>query len=469
MGDWDEFGDENDFSDISESLDSFDESSFGTAESVDISSTMDAVEPIESDMEFLESSLDMDDISSVDSVMDSVEAMPVEFDDVHADDFELELQIENNSENNDLENAQDIVQNQILDFPEQSGVRMEENYLDLEQNDFDDSIEDVKVLKRDETELWQEGNKAIENTLEVTRDDLRDKGLEDGPEMEVLVMQERSLLQQELSQNIQGDFSHPYDRPSWQMQEVQNAETNIQESVENIDDFYEINLADNNALNPMYETEVSQVEFDEGSNEICGVDNLEQVYEATPSSEIEIIQEDGTVDTLENIQNKVENAEEKVEEIYEDDLVELNEVRPIDELGTWLEEINPNFDPFDIDSPYCNNCGACAYAVYQRLEGNSNICATAENIGYNDEMEALTGMEQISMSPAEIEARLLEQGDGSHAIIGIDRLIGPGHWFNAANIGGKVVAIDGQTGEINDWPPDYGNVINWEMSVKKEI
>ncbi len=83
-------------------------------------------------------------------------------------------------------------------------------------------------------------------------------------------------------------------------------------------------------------------------------------------------------------------------------------------------------------------------------------------------MEALTGMEQIPLSPEEIAARLLEAGDGAHAIIGIDRAVGAGHWFNAANIGGKVVAIDGQSGEINDWPPDYGNVVNWEMSVKKE-
>ena len=147
---------------------------------------------------------------------------------------------------------------------------------------------------------------------------------------------------------------------------------------------------------------------------------------------------------------------------------EVEEIQPIENLDGWLKDINPNFDAFDVDSPYCNNCGSCAYAVYQRLEGNPDICATAENIGYNSEMEALTGMEQVAMTPQEIEQRLLEQGSGSHAIIGIDRAEGPGHWFNAANIDGKVVAIDGQDGSISDWPPDYGNVVNWEMSIKKE-
>lgn len=146
---------------------------------------------------------------------------------------------------------------------------------------------------------------------------------------------------------------------------------------------------------------------------------------------------------------------------------ELHEAQDMSEVQGWLGDINPNFDEFDPESPYCNNCGSCALAVYQRLEGDTDSCASAENIGYNEEMEAITGMEQVSMDPSEIEQRLLEEGDGAHAIIGIDRAEGAGHWFNAACIDGQVVAIDGQTGEISEWPPDYGDVVNWEMSVKK--
>lgn len=146
---------------------------------------------------------------------------------------------------------------------------------------------------------------------------------------------------------------------------------------------------------------------------------------------------------------------------------EENDIKNIDDVSSWINEINPNFDAYDPESPYCNNCGSCALAVHQRLEGSTDSCASAENIGYNDEMNALTGMEQVPMKPEEIESRLLSEGNGAHAIIGIDRAEGPGHWFNAACIDGKVVAIDGQTGEITDWPPDYGDVVNWEMSVKK--
>ena len=137
------------------------------------------------------------------------------------------------------------------------------------------------------------------------------------------------------------------------------------------------------------------------------------------------------------------------------------------DVNDWISEINPNFDPYDLDSAYDNNCGSCAFAVYQRFEGNTDIVASAENIATIEEMNALTGMEQVTMTPEEIQQTLLDQGNGAHAIIGIDRADGPGHWFNAANIDGKVVAIDGQTGEISDWPPDYGDVTNWDMSMKK--
>lgn len=146
----------------------------------------------------------------------------------------------------------------------------------------------------------------------------------------------------------------------------------------------------------------------------------------------------------------------------------MSEMPQIADVSNWISEINPNFDPYDLDSPYCNNCGSCAFAVEQRFEGNSDIVATSQNIGTIEEMNKLTGMEQVAMSPDQIREYLISQGPGSHGIVGIDRVSGPGHWFNAYYDGQKVVAIDGQTGEVNDWPPDYGDVTNWDISVRKE-
>ncbi len=141
--------------------------------------------------------------------------------------------------------------------------------------------------------------------------------------------------------------------------------------------------------------------------------------------------------------------------------------KSLEDIQSWLSDINPNYDEFDISSPYSHNCGSCAFAIFQRMEGkNPKACASAINIGFNDQMEALTGLKMVKTTPGEIENILLSEGNGAHAIIGIDRDCGPGHWFNAVCMNNKVYAIDGQSGQVFDWPPDYGNVVNWEMSMK---
>ena len=171
---------------------------------------------------------------------------------------------------------------------------------------------------------------------------------------------------------------------------------------------------------------------------------------------------DQCCDAAENtINDAAENTINKEE-------AEITEVPKLEEISEWLSEINPNYDPFDWQSPYSNNCGSCAFAVEQRLNGNDTIVATSENIGTIDEMNKATDMEQVAMSPDEIRDYLIAQGPGSHGIVGIDRIFGPGHWFNAYYDGEKVVAIDGQTGEINDWPPYYGKVKNWDFSIRRE-
>jgi len=81
----------------------------------------------------------------------------------------------------------------------------------------DESIDGVSgpVLVRDPNEQWEIGNNAIDDTVEAMRDDLRDKGLEDGPQMEAIVMTERARMQEELTRNINGDFSNPYHKPDF--------------------------------------------------------------------------------------------------------------------------------------------------------------------------------------------------------------------------------------------------------------
>ena len=577
MDGWDELGDVSENADMTEISETIEEVPVDTLE---VSDVMNNVEPLENVEEFTEPSLEVSADSYVDSVMDSVAVEVPEFDDAPP--------VENiPNENIDTEGYQynnlEMPYSELDELQDATNENVGEQLDDYSITD-DSYAEDVKVLKRDETELWQEGNNAIENTLEVMRDDLRDKGIEDGPEMEEMIAHEKTLMQQELAQNIQGDFSNPYDGPEWQKVEQQteqiDAEDTLEQIGENLPEAEGVSSVDIMDTVDAPEVEFDSAEISEDTEPIQEAEVIEELSDGTEESEVieevqnsaeesEIIEElsdsieepldlndaDTLQDNVEspevivdndnnqNIDSQHEDNQEDISdthieqnepeaeqiddiqqsdefkdmqdefevsvvagidgeqplvsqemtegEVYEihsenrpqdlseevdsvsaaelSEAEEVSEVRPIDEMDKWLEDINPNFDPFDINSPYCNNCGSCAYAVYQRLEGNNEICATAENIGYNEQMEALTGMEQVSMSPQEIETRLLEQGDGAHAIIGIDRVTGPGHWFNAANIGGKVVAIDGQSGEITDWPGVYGNVKNWEMSIKKEI
>ena len=81
----------------------------------------------------------------------------------------------------------------------------------------DDAIDEASspVLTRDPNEQWEIGNNAINDTVEAMRDDLRDKGMEDGPEMEAIVMAERARMQDELTRNIDGNFSDSYQKPDF--------------------------------------------------------------------------------------------------------------------------------------------------------------------------------------------------------------------------------------------------------------
>lgn len=56
-------------------------------------------------------------------------------------------------------------------------------------------------------------------------------------------------------------------------------------------------------------------------------------------------------------------------------------------------------------------------------------------------------------SMAAIGQRLRELGPGSSAVVGFDRQDAPGHWFNAVNHEGTVLAVDGQAALFEDWPP----------------
>lgn len=143
------------------------------------------------------------------------------------------------------------------------------------------------------------------------------------------------------------------------------------------------------------------------------------------------------------------------------------------QIGDWLHEINrgPGMDPFD--PARAVNCGQCALAVEQRLSGMAPEATAGHGTLSIPEMEAATGKQQIAATPSEIAKYLVDQGPGSHTVVGVDRAGDmAGHWFNAYYDGKNVWAVDGQTNEILGWPPDMDipghPVTHWDMGVPKK-
>lgn len=71
--------------------------------------------------------------------------------------------------------------------------------------------EDGKVLRLTPQERWENGLRYINRLLEITRDDLRDMGVDSGPAMEQELALLRQTLLQELSKDIAGEENRLYD------------------------------------------------------------------------------------------------------------------------------------------------------------------------------------------------------------------------------------------------------------------
>jgi hypothetical protein len=73
-------------------------------------------------------------------------------------------------------------------------------------------------------------------------------------------------------------------------------------------------------------------------------------------------------------------------------------------------------------------------------------------------MDAWTDGDRTPTTFDNIKDRLEALGPGSSAIVGVDWTAGGGHWFNALNERGVVIASDGQSGKTERWPPTHGDL-----------
>ncbi len=138
-------------------------------------------------------------------------------------------------------------------------------------------------------------------------------------------------------------------------------------------------------------------------------------------------------------------------------------VPSIASIQSWIKDINPKYDKFSFHKKaYRTNCGSCSLAVYKRLNGiDSTAKASHVNIPTDAEMEKATGKTCYYMSVAEIGQRVRAMGAGACVVAGINRNHSAGHWFNIYYDGNKLYTIEGQSGNVYDWPHDYGDIRDW--------
>jgi hypothetical protein len=146
------------------------------------------------------------------------------------------------------------------------------------------------------------------------------------------------------------------------------------------------------------------------------------------------------------------------------DAVQPDVTGPFQDVHGWVAEVNPG----GTDAPgRDNNCGDCTRAVERNWRGEPQVAAalTDPTLGgeYRHVMEDWIGAPATDMSYSSIHDKLTEIGPGSSAIVGQTWDGGGGHWFNAVNQSGTVMAVDGQGAKAEPWPPSMDGV-GWDES-----
>lgn len=104
------------------------------------------------------------------------------------------------------------LQNNDLTIAEQKAIlNAMRNILLCQSQNSANEVDAPKVLKKSPQQIWNEGSRYIDNILEVYRDELRDKGVVDGPILEAAIAEYRQQYMQILSSDRASGTFHLYD------------------------------------------------------------------------------------------------------------------------------------------------------------------------------------------------------------------------------------------------------------------
>lgn len=117
-----------------------------------------------------------------------------------------------NNANDYLNYLANSLQDPNLTLAEQKAILTAMRNILLCQSQHSDDMEDShKVLRKTPQQIWEEGNRYIDNILEVYRDELRDKGVMDGPVMEEAIAEYRQQYMQMLASDHENGTFNLYD------------------------------------------------------------------------------------------------------------------------------------------------------------------------------------------------------------------------------------------------------------------
>ncbi|MGH9213390.1 MAG: toxin glutamine deamidase domain-containing protein [Acidimicrobiales bacterium] len=119
----------------------------------------------------------------------------------------------------------------------------------------------------------------------------------------------------------------------------------------------------------------------------------------------------------------------------------------------WIVDRNPGYP----DAGRMTNCGDCTRASELTWRGIDTQAGAHTDPPSGGEplvvMDRWSPGERVVTSYDGIKDRLEALGPGSSALVAAYWKRGGGHWFNAFNDNGVVVAADGQSARSEPWPP----------------
>ena len=240
---------------------------------------------------------------------------------------------------------------------------MLEAYMAAEQEALDDtgdaeSGDDVKVLRRDPDELMEIGMSNVEDILDVRRDDMLDKGMEE-EEIEEALAQEREQLQQEFVQDAFPEAIEDVEGIS-SSSEVEEFPTK-EDDVDLVEEESMVDLPDEDVSDDVFADE-ELMEQEENFGDETDVAEIAEEYEpqedldaGTENESIDLTEpEDGPLDAAEDAEDSADenfdladmqpNPQEEREELGElDNAEEIKDTSELDEESPepndWMRDL----------------------------------------------------------------------------------------------------------------------------------